>query len=459
MPLSTAESNLTRAIAARSQALFDDLRLHVALPTGLNNTPALDESRALFTRRLAALGAQIELVPGDPKPEWLYEPGAIRAESGAPHIPPTAICRRIRASSTIDPARRAGPPNAILIAGHLDTVHDPASLFRELSVRPDKKTAVGPGCVDMKGGLVIAIAALEALEEAGIPLDWTVLLNSDEETGSYHSSRAIADEVRTGRYVAGIALEPATADGGLVVERPGSGQFMIEARGRAAHVGRDFASGISAVNALARAIVGVEALVDPGRTIIANIGTLQGGVATNVVPDLARAWGNVRFPNEAAGAELARQLEQLERNAVHREVSSHPKPRAPGPRPVPIPTLPSVTVHHSFHRPAKLLTPGTKRLALLAREAAKDLGQDLPFSRTSGVCDGNNMQAALPAPGLPVIDTLGVRGGGLHTTDEWIEIPSLVERCQLLAVVLMRIATSEPPSSFADEADAPAREL
>jgi glutamate carboxypeptidase len=441
MTLSPAESKVATAIAARASALLDDLRLHVALPTGLNNTDALDETRERFTRRLAAIGAQVELIPGDPKPGWLYEPGAGRDGGGAANIPPTAICRRVRASSMEDPSRRDGPPKATLIAGHLDTVHDPASSFRELSIRPDGKTAVGPGCVDMKGGLVIAVGALEALAETGIDLDWTVLLNSDEETGSYHSGRAIADEVRSGRYSAGIALEPATAEGGLVVERPGSGQFMIEARGRSAHVGRDFASGVSAVNALARAILGVEALAEPARTIIANVGPLQGGVAANVVPDLARAWGNVRFPDEAAGAELAGRLLQLERNPDRqRSGSREVGARTPAREPALVSSLPSVTILHSFNRPAKPLMPGTERLALLARAAAEDLGQRLPFSKTGGVCDGNNMQAALPAPGLAVIDTLGVRGGGLHTMDEWIEMASLVERCQLLALALVRIA-------------------
>ncbi|MEO0715968.1 MAG: M20/M25/M40 family metallo-hydrolase, partial [Planctomycetota bacterium] len=67
---------------------------------------------------------------------------------------------------------------------------------------------------------------------------------------------------------------------------------------------------------------------------------------------------------------------------------------------------------------------------------AEDLGQQLPFAKTGGVCDGNIMQHA----GLPTIDTLGVRGGGLHTPDEWIDLTSLVERCQLLAILLARIA-------------------
>lgn len=92
-------------------------------------------------------------------------------------------------------------------------------------------------------------------------------------------------------------------------------------------------------------------------------------------------------------------------------------------------------VDQCFARPAKPLVPKTRSLALIARAAAESLGQDLPFAKTGGVCDGNILQDA----GLPTIDTLGVRGGGLHTTDEWIEVRSLVERAQLMAVLLLRL--------------------
>ncbi|MEM9374008.1 MAG: M20/M25/M40 family metallo-hydrolase, partial [Planctomycetota bacterium] len=98
--------------------------------------------------------------------------------------------------------------------------------------------------------------------------------------------------------------------------------------------------------------------------------------------------------------------------------------------------LPGVVVRRSFNRPAKPLTPETEALALRARGVAEDLGQSLPFERTGGVCDGNIMQSA----GLPTIDTVGVRGGGLHTSDEWIELDSLVERCQLLALLVARLS-------------------
>jgi glutamate carboxypeptidase len=399
---------LVSLVAARREALLEDLRLHVGLPTGGGNAAALDETRERLTSRLASLGASVELVPGAPKPQWLYEPGAAsRSGVNPPPIPPTAICRRSRGSGA----------RPVLLAGHLDTVHEPQGSFRELSIAPGGKTATGPGCVDMKGGLVILVAALEVIEEAGIAADWTVAFNSDEETGSFHSEPALRVEScrAAARDGCGLVVEPALPDGGLVVERLGSGQFMIEARGRSAHVGRDFTSGVSAVTALAERILAAARLPEPERGKIANIGPILAFGPANVVSDLARGWGNMRFPSQEIADELARGLEALE---------------------TPSGALPGVTVYKTFNRPAKPLKAGTQALAELARAAAEDLGQKLPFGKTGGVCDGNILQDE----GLPTIDTLGVRGGGLHTPQEWIELDSLVERCQLLALLIARLS-------------------
>jgi glutamate carboxypeptidase len=393
--LSGLEQKLVRAIAAREKALLDDLRLHVETPTGGSVRCPLHETRRRLTGRLEMLGAEHRQIPGDPKPAWLGGGGA--------YVPATSVCSRLRGATA----------GRILIAGHMDTVHDPAGPFRSLSIAPDGKTAVGPGCVDMKGGLVIALAALETLEELGISAAWSFLLNADEETGTYHSERALRAEAA--RHDFGLALEPALPGGALAIERVGSGQFMIETKGRAAHAGRAFTQGVSAVNKLAECILEVARMPRPERGIIANIGPLRGGVATNAVPDSAAAWGTVRFPDPAAADELGAMLDALQT-----------EPDA----------LPGVIVRRSFNRPAKPLTPGTERLALAARRVCEDLGGSMPFERTGGVCDGNILQDA----GLPTIDTVGVRGGALHTPEEWIDLTSLVERCQMLAVLIARLS-------------------
>ncbi|HLO41228.1 MAG TPA: M20/M25/M40 family metallo-hydrolase [Phycisphaerales bacterium] len=400
MGLTELEQRLVDTIARSHHRLLDDLALHVSIPTGLDHRPGLDHTREIFTSRLKALNAQVTLVPAGPKPAWLY--GGETALQG----PPSVMCTRTHG--------RAGP--RILLSGHLDTVHDPspAAPFRNLVIDHARQTATGPGCVDMKGGLVIAVAALEALEELGIPVAWSFIFNSDEETGSYWSEPALRHAARD--HDIGLVFEPALPDGSLVISRPGSGQFMVEARGRSAHVGRDFASGISAVTALARAIVRMSEFADPAMGRILNIGPMHGGIATNVVPDHARAWGNVRYKDEPT----ARLLEGMVLSCRQDHV------------------LPSVHIETSFNRPAKPATEGVMKLAHAARAAAEDLGQAMPFGSTGGVCDGNILQDA----GLPVIDTLGVRGGGLHTPDEWIDLRSLVERTQLTALLMHRLSAS-----------------
>lgn len=416
--LSAQEARLRDAIAARGRALLADLELFVNLPTGPGST-GLAETRQRLTDRAARLGAEVTLVPGDPAPDWLWSADGPRAGE----TPPTAVCRRIR--SVAGGASGA----AVLVAGHLDTVHHVASGFSALSVAPGGATATGPGCVDMKGGLVIAIHALEALAEAGVEASWTFLLNSDEETGSFHSDSAMRAEAgRTNaigqrEYCAGIALEPAMAQGQLAISRGGSGQFMLRAHGAAAHVGRDFAAGASAVDRLARGVLDASSLTDASAGTVVNVGPLHCGTPPNVVPDAAAAWGNVRFPTPEAGAALERRLLAL---ADAGTLAAPPvKPAA-------------LAVRTAFGRPAKPVTPATESLALAARAVATDLGQQLPFASTAGVCDGNNLQAA----GLPTIDTLGVRGGGLHTPREWIELASLVERCQLLAILIARLCAA-----------------
>lgn len=390
--ISDSERAVCNIIAKKYDALLEDLKLHVGTPTGGGNLKAIERSRKLLTDRLEAIGAKTELTPGEPKPEWL---------GSQLQIPPSSLCSN----------RKPGMPS-VLIAGHLDTVHDPESPFNELTIAPDGKTATGPGCVDMKGGLVITVAALEALAEAGVECSWSFFLNADEETGTYHSQSALREASKHHDF--GLAIEPALAGGELAIERVGSGQFLVEVEGKAAHVGRAFTEGISAVTKLGEILVKIGQMPEPERGMVANVGPITGGNAANAVPDHATAFGNVRFPDQPRADELGAMLDALATSGE---------------------TLPKVSVHRSFNRPAKPEIPTTRALAESAKAVAEALGQQLPFAKTGGVCDGNIMQDA----GLPTIDTLGVRGGGLHTPDEWIDLTSLVERCQLMAVLLMRL--------------------
>ena len=407
--LSEQEQRLCATIARRFDSMLADLATHVAIPTGRGFRPGLDEYRGILAGRLQSLGPAVELIHGDARPAWI-EPPATRActAAGKPAAEsnplPVLLARHQAASSTS--ARR------ILLSGHIDTIHDPHGSFRELTIAAGRATATGPGAVDMKGGIVIALNALEALSELGIDLNWSFILGSDEETGSFMCDRALRAAAKG--HDIGLALEPALPGGGLAVERMGSGQFMVECFGRSAHAGRDFTRGISAVYALARAMTQLESLARPERGMIVNVGPLLGGELTNAVPDYAACWGNVRF-DERSAETLARSIDALATGGD---------------------ALPRIAVHRAWNRPAKPRIESTMQLAGLAKAVATDLGQAMTFAGTGGVCDGNNLQAA----GLPTIDTLGVRGGNLHRTDEFIELSSLVERCQLLAILMLRVS-------------------
>ncbi len=407
MTTTSTEQRVVDSIAPRRSELVSELASLVAVPTGPGPGSRLDDCRNVLVGRLRQLGASVELVPGQPRPAWLREGPA--ADAARP-VPPLAVIRKEHPRAT---------HRVLLLCGHIDTVFPLDQSFNSLKIEASGSRATGPGCSDMKGGLLLAIAALEALHAADVPLSWTFAIVSDEETGSFHADAALRAEAarprNAGGYNCGLVFEPALPDGGLVIERPGSGQFMIECRGRAAHVGRDFTKGVSAVRALADAISRACDLADPAAGRLVNIGPLEGGSATNIVPDCARAWGNVRYFSSGAERVLAEALAAF--NANHGR-------------------LPETRVELVLNRPGKPKTPAVERLANLARASAIDLGQELPFGTTGGVCDGNNLQAG----GLPTIDTLGVRGGGLHTTQEWIDLESLVPRAQLAALLMCRIA-------------------
>ncbi len=399
MPLTDLQRRVCDDLAAREATMRRELAAHVAIPTGKGFEPGLNQYREMLVERLSHLTSQIDRIPGAPRPQWIDV--TPRPQTA---VAPVTVVARHHAGDALP---------RLLLAGHIDTVHEPDGPFNSLTVSPDGRTALGPGAADMKGGILIALHALESLHRCGAAINWTFLLNSDEETGSFHSDPALVAEAK--RHDFGLALEPALPGGALAVERMGSGQFRIDVFGRSAHVGRDFAAGVSAVTRLGEIIAEIGTWPRPEEGLIINVGPLKGGSVTNAVPDHAACWGNVRFADERAAAELESKLLALATAAD---------------------AMPRVVVQHRWNRPAKPLTPGTQRLADAARRAAESLGQSLPFTKTGGVCDGNILQHA----GLPTIDTLGVRGGGLHTTEEWIEIPSLVERSQLLAVLMLQLS-------------------
>jgi len=414
MGLSNTERAVCDDIRQRAEFLLRELGEHVAIPTGRGYAPGLREYRALLMERLTRLGADVEVLVGDDRPQWLEVGDSNECRHTESDASSDAVEELVNESALVVRAERTGSGTGprVLLCGHIDTVHDPQGDFRELTPDDGGAKVRGPGAVDMKGGTLIALTALEALHEHGVELNWTYLLNSDEETGSFHSMRVLRETAA--HCDVGLVTEPALPGGALAIERMGSGQFKVEVFGQSAHVGREFEKGVSAVTELAAVITALSKLAEPEKGKIVNVGPLRGGGVTNAVPDYAACWGNARFRDPQAGEELGAAIDAL---ATDGEV------------------LPRVVVHRKWNRPAKPETDAVRELASTVKQVADELGQPMEFVRTGGVCDGNVLQAA----GLPVVDTLGVRGGNLHRLDEFVEVASLVERCQMMAVVLNRL--------------------
>ena len=315
--------------------------------------------------------------------------------------------------------RRPEAPRQVLLVGHYDTVFGPEHPFREVLPPDPLRPGVlrGPGVADMKGGLVVlwhALAALEGSPDAA-GLGWEVILNPDEELGSPFSGALLAEAA--GRHRLGLVFEPALPDGGLASARKGSGNFAVVAHGRAAHAGRDFDAGRNAVAALAAFIVGADRLNGRREGVTVNVAAVEGGGAVNVVPDRAFCRLNVRTvrPEDEAWA-----LDALRALAADAPAGTR------------------LELTGGFTSPPKPADPRVDAILHALADGAVELGQaPLTWGPTGGTCDGNRLLAA----GLPNVDNLGPRGGGLHSAEEWIELRSLPERAKLTALFLRKLAT------------------
>lgn len=304
----------------------------------------------------------------------------------------------------------------ILLSGHMDTVYSASNPFQTLTYLNDN-TVCGPGVCDMKGGLIVMLHALNAFENTPFAdsLGWDVLINADEEIGSPASSLIFADIAS--HYQAALVYEPAmTPNGTFAKNRKGSGKLTLIATGKAAHAGRAFYEGRNAICFLAEVISAVHALNGLREGVTINVGKFAGGDALNVVPDKAVAMLDVRISQPDDEYWVRQQLENI-RNKIQQADYS-------------------LRIEGSFHRPVKCINPPTERLFSRIQQVGQTLGLTLDWEDSGGCCDGNN----LSAHGLPVIDTLGVRGGNIHSEKEFILLDSLVERASLSALLLVDLA-------------------
>ncbi len=300
----------------------------------------------------------------------------------------------------------------LLVLGHMDTVYEPGTLAR-MPFRFSKGRAYGPGAFDMKGGLVIALFAVDALAEAGIMPEKRIvfLWTSDEEIGSGTSQAVIEREAR--RSDAVLVLEPALGlDGRVKTGRKGLGEIEIIAKGRAAHAGLNPEDGINAIEEIAMQIARVSRWNQPRRGITVSAGVIDGGTRTNVIPEHARVAIDVRATRASDMHTLERKFHALR----------------------PILRGAKLEIRGGFNRP-----PMERKFAAAlyakALTVAKEIGIALGEAYVGGGSDGN-FTAAM---GVPTLDGLGAVGEGAHSPNENILIRALPERAALLAGLLSKI--------------------
>ncbi|MFQ5730283.1 MAG: hydrolase [Waddliaceae bacterium] len=310
-------------------------------------------------------------------------------------------------------------PIQILLAGHMDIAF-PTELPLEKEPRVDKEILCGRGTCDMKGGLLVMLTALKILDKSpfGEKVGWRVLITPDEELGSPGSWKLLTQMAK--KYNLGLLFEPSLPDGSLVSARKGSANYSVAIRGKAAHAGRAFHQGHNALTSAARFILATESLTNLKEGTTLNIGYLEGGGPVNIVPDKAFCRFNVRVKSAPDLQMVKEKLEKIAEIENNREGIS-------------------LILHEDNERPPKIFDKKVRALFEALRLSAMHLGFDLDWKATGGVCDGNTLAGA----GLPSIDTLGVVGGNIHTSEEYVIIDSLVERSKLTARFLMQIATGE----------------
>ena len=306
----------------------------------------------------------------------------------------------------------------IMLIGHLDTVYPIGTAARRpMRIVGDK--IIGPGTCDIKGGLLVGLYAVRALQQSGFAdfAELVFFFNSEEEVGSPVSQHLYAPIAKNMDAV--FVLEAARANGDIVSARKGVGNYKLRVRGKAAHAGVEPEKGANAILELSHRIAALHALngIAPGVTV--NAGVIGGGTRPNVVPDEAWVDVDVRAIDQAGAtlakqaiADLARQPSQVRGTTV--EMSG------------------------SFGFMPMAKTPAIAKLVEMAQRSARELGFEVNDAATGGVSDANKMAEL----GVPVLDGLGPVGGLDHGPDEYIELSSIIPRTALLALLIQKIASS-----------------
>lgn len=387
-------------LAAAAAEMVARTRGWSAINTGSYNIAGLKAFAPKLADAFSALDADVQLVDGP----------------GFDSVGADGRTSEMHTGPIVQVVSRPAAPLQVVMSGHYDTVFPPGTFetIRELG----NGHINGPGMADMKGGLSLMLEALKAFEAGPFKdrLGYRIVITPDEEIGNFASSAALTEAARSGALI-GMTYEPAMETGAMSGGRKGSAVFDIVLHGRAAHAGRAKEEGRSAIEAAAEFVVSLERLNGQREGVTFNVGAIEGGGPVNIVPDLAVIRFGARAPDADASTWATREVERLFAGATARDgISGH--------------------LHGGFYRPPKPRNAAQQALFDAVHATGRAIGLDLEFVDTGGVCEGNNIFAA----GVPNVDTLGVRGGRIHSNEEFVIVDSFAERATLSALILNRLA-------------------
>jgi glutamate carboxypeptidase len=364
--------------------MLEGLRPWIETESPTFDASAVNRMMDLVQFDLAALGARVERIPGR-----------------------MGLGDSLRATM---PHPRAGE-GGILLLGHMDTVH-PVGTLEKLPFRREGDLCYGPGLMDMKGGNYVYVDALRKLLAAGIDtsLPVTVLFTPDEEIGTPSTRALIEAEAKRHQFI--LVPEPARPDGGAVIGRYAIARFNLQTRGRPSHAGWALADGRSAIAEMARHVAIIEGMTTEDCTF--SLGVFNAGKWVNCVSSVC----------DAEVLSMAKTQEQLDAGVEKMLALNDDTGDV------------IMEVRRGVTRPVwEPNQPGTMAMLDLANEIAGEIGFQMTGQSAGGGSDGNFTGFL----GLPTLDSIGVRGKGLHTLTEHIEIDSLVERARLAAGLFTRL--------------------
>ncbi|MGY6533352.1 hydrolase [Glycocaulis sp.] len=401
--LSAEETAILDWVDTRADGMIATVKDWAAINTGSRNADGLEVMRARLTDAFAELDARIEPVELPPS-QTVTNDGEIVDVNYTP---------------ALKISQRPDAPIRIVLTGHSDTVFAADHPFQNWQML-DEDTLNGPGVADMKGGLLVMLHALLALERSpwASEIGYDVLISPDEEIGSLGSGPVLAELGK--RADIGMTYEPALADGSLAGARKGSGNFSLRVKGKAAHAGREHHLGRNAIVAAAVFAEKIDRLNGERPAVTINVSRIDGGGAPNVVPDIGVVRFNVRVGDEEDAAWVKAELARAVADTNQREGIF-------------------ADLHGGFTRPPKPMSPSNLRMFEWTREAGRPIGLDIQWKDTGGVCEGNNLWAS----GCPNVDTLGVRGADIHSSREIAKLSSFAEKTKLSAIMLMKFAKGE----------------